>query len=185
MRGRTAPVAKRGVGDAAPYEVLSVNGVVGVGLPDDPPSLAPHSLQKPCHCEPVTDSLLWQSVLLVLGTGVLRIPTTSLRTGLGMTRKFFRLLSLLWQSVPPVPENAFPFTQKKGSATRQSPFSNRFNSSEIRIAHCARVQLHIPDVAHSREVHDHPLKAQAEACVLAGAVAPQVAVPPVVLGFHP
>ena len=46
----------------APYEVLSVNGVVGVGLPDDPPSLAPHLLQKPCHCEPVTDSLLWQSV---------------------------------------------------------------------------------------------------------------------------
>ena len=41
MRGRTAPVAKRGVGDAAPYEVLSVNGVVGVGLPDDPPGLAP------------------------------------------------------------------------------------------------------------------------------------------------
>ena len=41
MRGRPAPVAKRGVGDAAPYEVLSVNGVVGVGLPDDPPGLAP------------------------------------------------------------------------------------------------------------------------------------------------
>ena len=41
MRGRTAPVAKRGVGDAAPYEVLSVNGVVGVGLPDYPPGLAP------------------------------------------------------------------------------------------------------------------------------------------------
>ena len=37
---------------------------------------------------------LWQSVLLVLGAGILRIPTTSLRTGLGMTRKFFRLLSL-------------------------------------------------------------------------------------------
>ena len=27
LRGRTAPTAKRGVGDAAPYEVLSVNGV--------------------------------------------------------------------------------------------------------------------------------------------------------------
>ena len=37
---------------------------------------------------------LWQSVLLVLGAGVLRIPTTSLRTGLGMTRKFFQPLSL-------------------------------------------------------------------------------------------
>ena len=37
---------------------------------------------------------LWQSVLLVLGAGILRIPTTSLRTGLGMTRKFFRPLSL-------------------------------------------------------------------------------------------
>ena len=28
-----------------PYEVLPVNGVVGVGLPDDPPSLAPHPRQ--------------------------------------------------------------------------------------------------------------------------------------------
>ena len=37
---------------------------------------------------------LWQSVLPVLGAGILRIPTTSLRTGLGMTRKFFWLLSL-------------------------------------------------------------------------------------------
>ena len=41
----------------------------------------------------------------------------------------------------PIPENTVPFTQKKGPATRQSPFSNRFNSSEIRIAHRARVQL--------------------------------------------
>ena len=37
---------------------------------------------------------LWQSVLLALGARVLRIPTTSLRTGLGMTHKFFRPLSL-------------------------------------------------------------------------------------------
>ena len=47
MRGRTAPVAKRGVEDAAPYEVLSVNSVVGVGLPDDPPGLAPTPCKKP------------------------------------------------------------------------------------------------------------------------------------------
>ena len=78
-----------------------------------PPSLAPHSLQKPCHCEPVTDSLVWQSVLLVLGTGVLRIPTTSLRTGLGMTRKFFRLPSLRGRNAPvairiPVPLAPLP-----------------------------------------------------------------------------
>ena len=38
-------------------------------------------------------SLVWQSVLLDLCAGVLRIPTTSLRTGLGMTREFLRLLS--------------------------------------------------------------------------------------------
>ncbi|MBD9227131.1 MAG: MBL fold metallo-hydrolase [Clostridiales bacterium] len=50
----------------------------------------------------------WQSVPPDLCAGVLRIPTTSLRTGLGMTRKFFRLLSLrcrftnrLQQSAPP------------------------------------------------------------------------------------
>ena len=118
----------------APYEVLSVNGVVGVGLPDDPPGLAPHSLAK----------------------------TLSLRTSDRFTAVAIR---------PPSPKMLFP-SRKKGPATRQSPFSNRFNSSEIRIAHRARVQLHIPDVAHSREVHDHPLKAQAEARVLAGAVAP-------------
>ena len=53
MRGRTAPVAKRGVGDAAPYEVLSVNGVVGVGLPDDPPGLAPTPCKKPVIAKPV------------------------------------------------------------------------------------------------------------------------------------
>ena len=43
---------------------------------------------------------LWQSVLLDLCAGVLRIPTTSLRTGLGMTRKFFRLLSLRGRKAP-------------------------------------------------------------------------------------
>ena len=53
MRGRTAPVAKRGVGDAAPYEVLSVNGVVGVGLPDDPPGLAPVPCKNTVIARPV------------------------------------------------------------------------------------------------------------------------------------
>ena len=32
------------------------------GCPHPAAGLAPHSLQKPCHCEPVTDSLVWQSV---------------------------------------------------------------------------------------------------------------------------
>ena len=43
---------------------------------------------------------------------------------------------------------------------------------------------HVPDVGNAREVHHHPLKAQAEAGVLAGAEPPQVQVPPVVLGVH-
>ena len=47
-------------------------------------------------------SLVWQSVLLDLYTGVLRIPTTSLRTGLGMTREFLQLLSLPVAIRPPV-----------------------------------------------------------------------------------
>ena len=46
-------MAKRGVGDAAPYEVLSGNGVVGVGLPDDPPGLAPVPCKKPVIARPV------------------------------------------------------------------------------------------------------------------------------------
>ncbi len=32
---------------------------VGAGVPDGPPSLAPHSLQKPCHCEGAARP--WQS----------------------------------------------------------------------------------------------------------------------------
>ncbi len=64
-----------------------------------PPGLIPHllltvSLRSQCA------HWLWQSVLLVLCAGVLRIPTTSLRTGLGMTRKFFRLPSLRGRNAP-------------------------------------------------------------------------------------
>ena len=57
---------------------------VGADAYIGPPGLIPHLL--------LTVSLrsrrvrrLWQSVLLWICTGVLRIPTTSLRTGLGMT----------------------------------------------------------------------------------------------------
>ena len=46
------------------------------------------------------------------------------------------------------------------------------------------MQLHVADVAHAREVHHHALEAEAEARVAAGAVAAQVAVPPVVGGIH-
>mgnify|MGYP001646557849 CR=1 FL=1 len=46
------------------------------------------------------------------------------------------------------------------------------------------MQLYVADVAHAREVHHHALEAEAEACVAAGAVAAQVAVPPVVGGIH-
>ena len=46
-------MAKRGDVDAAPYEVLSVNGVVGVGLPDDPPGLAPTPCKNPVIARPV------------------------------------------------------------------------------------------------------------------------------------
>ena len=104
------------------------------GCPHPAAGLAPHSLQKPCHCE-TSDRChwLWQSVLLVLGTEVLRIPTTSLRTGLGMTRKFFRLLSLLWQSVPPPPKILFP-SRKKGPRHPAEPLFKPIQF--IRNPHC-------------------------------------------------
>lgn len=35
-------------------------------------------------------SLVWQSVPLWICKRVLRIPTTSVRTGLGMTREFYK-----------------------------------------------------------------------------------------------
>ena len=58
---------------ALPYKALRYRGRAdrGVrpykpfrraGCPHPAAGLAPHSLQKPCHCEPVTDSLVWQSV---------------------------------------------------------------------------------------------------------------------------
>ena len=55
---------------------------------------------------------------------------------------------------------------------------------EFRVAHGAGMQLHVADVADARQVHHHALEAQAEARVTAAAVAPQVAVPPVVLRLH-
>ena len=45
------------------------------------------------------------------------------------------------------------------------------NKSEFRVADRARVQLHVADVAHAREVHHHALEAQAEARVAARAPA--------------
>ena len=109
------------------------NRSVGRGALTPPPDLYRTPLQKPCHCEPVTDSLVWQSVLLVLGTGVLRIPTTSLRTGLGMTRKFFRLLSLLWQSVLR-PRKCFSLHAKKGLRHPAEPLFKPIQF--IRNPHC-------------------------------------------------
>ncbi|CAN4049695.1 DNA binding domain, excisionase family, partial [Dysosmobacter welbionis] len=55
---------------------------------------------------------------------------------------------------------------------------------KVRTADRSRVGQDVPDVADAGEVHHQPFKTQAEARVLAGAVAPQVAVPPVVLGVH-
>ena len=129
---------------ALPYKALRYRGRADrvvrpykpfrrAGCPHPAAGLAPHFLQKPCHCEPVTDSLVWQSVLLVLGTEVLRIPTTSLRTGLGMTRKFFRLLLLLWQSVPPPPKMLFP-SRKKGPRHPAEPLFKPIQF--IRNPHC-------------------------------------------------
>ena len=88
--------------------------------------------------------------------------------------------------------------RKKDAGLRQRPRCSYFigtakalyccqkprGASELRIAHGAGMQLHVPDVADACQVHHHPLEAQTEACVLAGAVAPQIAVPPVVLRVH-
>ena len=73
----------RGRGRAPPLRITRYASV-GADAYIGPPRLIPHLL--------LTVSLrsrrvrrLWQSVLLWICTGVLRIPTTSLRTGLGMT----------------------------------------------------------------------------------------------------
>ena len=46
-----------------------------------------------CHCEASAHTGCGNPRPLWICAGVLRIPTTSLRTGLGMTREFLRLLS--------------------------------------------------------------------------------------------
>ena len=88
----------RGRGRAPPLRITRYASV-GADAYIGPPGLIPHllltvSLRSQCA------HWLWQSVLLDLCAVVLRIPTTSLRTGLGMTRKFFRLLSLRGRKAP-------------------------------------------------------------------------------------
>ena len=46
------------------------------------------------------------------------------------------------------------------------------------------MQLHVADVGNSGQIHNHALEAQAESGVAAGAVAPQVQIPPVILGVQ-
>ena len=87
-------------------------------------------------------SLVWQSVLLWICTGVLRIPTTSLRTGLGMTREFLQLLSLVWQSASPDPKAPLPKGGGHGEAV-----TGGFHSAQTRRKRAAihpQVSLHQP-----------------------------------------
>ena len=56
-----------------------------------------------CHCEASAHTGCGNPRPLWICAGVLRIPTTSLRTGLGMTREFLRLLSLVVAIRTPVP----------------------------------------------------------------------------------
>ena len=53
--------------------------------------------------------------------------------------------------------------------------------AELRVVRRPRERDHVADVLHPRRVHDRPLEAQAEPGVRDRAVAPQVAVPPVVV----
>ena len=87
---------RRGDPCGRPPHRTSCCSSVGADAYIGPPGLIPHllltmSLRSQCA------HWLWQSVLLWICAGVLRIPTTSLRTGLGMTREFFRFLSLVSQ----------------------------------------------------------------------------------------
>ncbi len=43
---------------------------------------------------------------------------------------------------------------------------------QIAVAHGSGERQHIPDVAHTGQIHDAALKAQTEACVTGGAVLP-------------
>ena len=93
---------------------------------------------------------LWQSALLDLCAEVLRIPTTSLRTGLGMTRKFFRLLSLRGRKAPvairiPVPSAPLPKGGWHGEAVTGGFHAGTFLSN-LRRGRC----LHRPEPDFSR-----------------------------------
>ena len=87
---------RRGRCSHRPAHRTSCNASVGDDAYIVPPYRTPCNVSLRSQCA----HWLWQSVLLVLCAGVLRIPTTSLRTGLGMTRKFFRLPSLRGRNAP-------------------------------------------------------------------------------------
>ena len=100
-RPQGSPLRKRSKGCVGEGRCENPIGKHSVGADAyiGPPGLIQHllltvSLRSQC------EHWLWQSVLLDLCAGGLRIPTTSLRTGLGMTRKFFRLLSLRGRYAP-------------------------------------------------------------------------------------
>ena len=116
---------------------------VGVGLPDDPFYRTP--CKTPCHCE-TSDRChwLWQSVLLGLFTGALRIPTTSLRTGLGMTREFLQLLSPASAIRFPVPLAPLPKGGWHGEAVTGGFFPVRIYRK--RAAFTPQKSLHQPSV---------------------------------------
>ena len=85
------------------------------------------------------------------------------------------ILSLLFINFKPIISDQMPLV---------NPAAAKARKSELCVAHSAGVGKDIPDVADAGEVHHQPLKTKAESGVTAGAVTPQVAVPPVVLRLH-
>ena len=80
---------------------------VGADASVRPPMLYRTSCKR-CHCEASAHTGCGNPRPLWICAGVLRIPTTSLRTGLGMTREFLRLLSLVVAIRIPVPKAPLP-----------------------------------------------------------------------------
>ena len=97
-------IGKRSVGDDAyivpPSPAIKLS--VGADASVRPPMLYRTSCKR-CHCEASAHTGCGNPRPLWICAGVLRIPTTSLRTGLGMTREFLRLLSLVVAIRTPVP----------------------------------------------------------------------------------
>ena len=112
-------------------------------------------------------------------------PRQTPKAGVGDSNPFWRAKALEIHEFPglfaAISDKKTPGVRLLFTAPRRGSY---YLLLKLRVAPSSGMQLHVADVVHAGEVHDHPLEAQAVAGMAAGAVTPQVAVPPVVLGVH-